>query len=96
MRNRRIKSLQIAVLFLVPTFIIPNAQAGETIIQQEKIAFEKCLKVITVSEKKLSIAPEIEDISDQKRLALFTLSDGTLTITCDGVKGNITVSTNTN
>jgi len=80
----------------MPTFIISHAQAGETIIQQEKIAFEKCLRVITVSEKKLSIAPEIEDISDQKRLALFTLADGTLTITCDGVKGNITVSTNTN
>ena len=65
-------------------------------IQQEKIAFKKCLGVIAVSEKKLSIAPEIQDISDQKRIALFALADGTLTITCDGVKGTVTVSKNAN
>ena len=69
--------------------------AEETIIQQEKISFEKCLKVITTSEDKLSVAPMIKDLSDQKRVAIFTLVDGTLTITCDGVKGNVTVSTNT-
>ena len=33
---------------------------------------------------------------DQKRIALFTLVDGTLAITCDGKEGNVTVSTNTN
>ena len=96
MRNRRIKLFKIAVIFSVPLFIMSHAEAGETIIQQEKIAFKKCLRVITVSEKKLSIAAEIEDISDQKRLAFFTLPDGRLTITCDGVEGNITVSTNKN
>ena len=70
--------------------------AEETIIQQEKISFEKCLKVITTSQDKLSVAPEITDVSDQKRVAVFSLVDGTLTITCDGEKGNVTVSTNTN
>ena len=70
--------------------------AEETIIQQEKISFEKCLKVITTSQDKLSVAPEITDVSDQKRIAVFTLVDGTLKITCDGIEGNVTVSTNTN
>ena len=70
--------------------------AEETIIQQEKISFEKCLKVITTSEDKLSVAPEITDVSNQKRVAMFTLVDGTLTITCDGIEGNVTVSTNAN
>ena len=70
--------------------------AEEKIIQQEEISFEKCLKVITISENKLSIAPKIENFLDKKRVALFTLADGTLTISCDKVKGNITVSTNTN
>ena len=70
--------------------------AEEKIIQQEKISFEKCLKVITTSQDKLTVAPEITDVSDQKRIAVFTLVDGTLTITCDGVEGNVTVSTNTN
>lgn len=81
---------------LVTTMIASLAVAEEKIIQQEVISFEKCVNVITTSEKKLSIAPEITDGSDQKRIAIFTLIDGTLKITCDGAKGNITVSTNTN
>ena len=72
------------------------AVAEEKIIQQEKLSFEKCLKVITTSQDKLSVAPEITDVSDQKRVAVFPLVDGTLTITCDGIEGNVTVSTNTN
>ena len=73
-----------------------NVRAEETIIQQEKLSFERCLKVITTSQDKLSVAPEITDVSDQKRVATFTLADGTLTITCDGIEGKVTVSTNTN
>ena len=70
--------------------------AEETVIQQEKLSFEKCLRVITTSQDKLSVAPEINDISDQKRIAIFALVDGTLKITCDGIEGNVTISTNTN
>ena len=73
-----------------------NLGAEETIIQQEKLSFERCLKVITTSQDKLSVAPEITDVSDQKRIAVFSLSDGTLTITCDEIEGNVTVSTKTN
>ena len=69
--------------------------AAENIIQQEKISFEKCLNVITTSQDKLSIAPEITDTSKKKRVAVFKLIDGTLKITCDGIEGNVTVSTNT-
>ena len=70
--------------------------AEETIIQQEKLSFERCLKVIKTSQDKLSVTPKITDVSDQKRVAVFSLVDGILTITCDGVEGNVTVSTNTN
>ena len=63
---------------------------------RKKLSFERCLKVITTSQDKLSIAPEVEDVSDQKRIAVFTLVDGTLTIACDGIEGNVTVSTNMN
>jgi len=70
--------------------------AQEKVIQKEKINFSKCLKVITTSENKLSISPIIENVSDQKRIAIFNLTDGTLTITCDGVEGYVTVSTNMN
>ena len=77
-------------------FVGSYVGAEETIIQQEKISFEKCLQVITTSQDKLSVAPEITDVSDQKRVAVFSLVDGTLTINCDGIEGNVTVSTNTN
>ena len=73
-----------------------NVRAEEIIIQQEKLSFERCLKVITTSQDKLSVAPEVTDASDKKRIAVFTLIDGILTITCDGLEGKVTVSTNTN
>ena len=76
--------------------LVPQVEAGEKIIQQEKLSFERCLKVITTSQDKLSVAPEVTDASDKKRIAVFTLIDGTLTITCDGEVGNVTVSTNAN
>ena len=93
MKNKKI--LCGVVMALLPISFTSNALAEETIIQQEKISYEKCLKVITTSEDKLSVAPEVKDVSDQKRVAVFTLVDGTLTITCDGIEGNVTVSTNT-
>ena len=96
MNNKKIKVLFGAAVALLPISLTSNAAAEETIIQQEKLSFEKCLTVITTSQDKLSIAPEVKDVSDQKRVAVFTLVDGTLTISCDGAAGNVTVSTNTN
>ena len=96
MIKKKIQVTFAGAMVLSTISITSNAAAEETIIQQEKISFEKCLKVITTSQDKLSIAPEIKDVSDQKRLAVFTLVDGTLTITCDGIKGNVTVSTKMN
>ncbi len=96
MKHKKFKVFCGAAAVLSPIFFTSNAAAEETIIQQEKISYEKCLKVITTSEDKLSLAPEIEDVSDQKRVAVFTLVDGTLTITCDGIEGSVKVSTNTN
>ena len=94
-----IRLIKIFYVFLASALIILFAYyivAEEKVVQREVISFEKCLKVITTSENKLSIAPTITDVSDQKRVAVFKLIDGTLTITCDGVGGNIIVSTNLN
>ena len=90
------KVLQGSLAGFIMIFVSSYVGAEEAIIQQENISFEKCLKVITTSQDKLSVAPEITDASDQKRIGVFTLVDGTLTITCDGEKGNVTVSSNTN
>lgn len=81
--------------FIMVVFV-SQVGAEEIIIQNEKLSFEKCLKVITTSQDKLSIAPEITDVSEQKRIAVFSLVDGTLTITCDEAEGSVTVSTNKN
>ena len=96
MINLHKKVLQGSLAGFVMIILISHTAAEETIIQQEKISFEKCLKVITTSQDKLSVAPKITDVSDQKRIAVFTLVDGTLTITCDGIDGNVTVLTNMN
>ena len=96
MNNKKIKVFFWTASVFLPISLTSSAVAEGTIIQQEKISFEKCLEVITTSQDKLSLAPKITDISGQKRVAVFTLADGTLTITCDGIEGNVTVSTNTN
>ena len=96
MGSKKNKTLCGAALALLLIPLTSNVMAEETIIQQEKISYEKCLKVITTSENKLSVTSEITDVSDQKRVAVFTLVDGTLTIICDGIEGELTVSTNTN
>ena len=70
--------------------------AEEKIIKQEKMSYEKCLKVIEISQDKLSIAPKVNDLSSSKRIAVFELVDGTLTISCDGEEGIVEVSTKTN
>lgn len=93
MKNRKVKTTYL--LATMTSIMASSIVAEETIIQQEAISFEKCLNVITTSENKLSISPEIQDLSDQKRIAIFTLIDGTLTISCNGIKGIITVSTDT-
>ena len=96
MNNNKISIFRWDILLILLICLMSRAVAEEIIIQQEKIPYEKCLKVIIVSENKLSITPIIKDVSDQSRVAVFTLVDGTLTITCDGIKGNVVVSTNTN
>lgn len=96
MENTQIRVLHKASAALLAIFLISHAAADDTIIQQEKISFEKCLKVITTSEDKLSVAPKIVQVSDLKRVAVFSLLDGTLTITCNGEEGNVTVSINSN
>ena len=94
--NKKIKVFCSTAVVLLPMNLMSSVLAEETIIQQEKISYEKCLKVIDTSEDKLFVAPDIKDVSNKKRVAVFKLVDGTLTITCDGTEGSVTVSTNTN
>lgn len=93
MNNSNIKIIAISIIsiFILNSFV----SAEEQIIQNENMSFEKCLNVIKVSEDKLSLTPQLSASDQNRRIAVFTLSDGTLTITCDREEGTVTVSTNT-
>ena len=95
MKTLQKKVFQGSFAGFIAVLLISEVSAEETIIKQEQLSFERCLQVITTSQDKLSVAPEITEVSDQKRVAVFALADGTLTITCSGVKREITVSTST-
>ena len=96
LQNKSLELLRVLGMTVLTITMASLVSSEENIIQQEKISFDKCLNVITTSQNKLALAPDIKDVSDKKRVAVFTLSDGTLTIACDGEAGNVTVSTNSN
>ena len=93
MAKRIWKKASVAITILVANSAAIPVTSEEKIIQQEKMSFERCLKVIKVSEEKLSVPAAITDISDLERIAVFKLLDGLLTITCDGVNEKVTVAT---
>ena len=91
-KNFHIIKIFLTAVFVI-IFIVKQSLADENIIQQEKIDFEKCKKIISMSSDKLATAPDISDLENEKRVAVFKLVDGTLTITCNGETGFLTVST---
>ena len=94
MINKLFKSAHAAFAILMYFIFLSSASAENKIIQKEEIAFEKCLKVITTSQDKLSVAPNINDVSKKNRIAVFTLIDVHSLLSAE--EGSITVSTNTN
>ena len=96
MLHNKLTLLSIFSALLFSSTIISVPLAEEKIIKQEKMSYEKCLKVIEISQDKLSIAPKVNDLSSSKRIAVFELVDGTLTISCDREEGIVEVSTKTN
>lgn len=87
-----IKSFKFCIT-LALSCLLSSAILAEEIIREENMPFNRCIEIINTSEDKLLIAPEISDLTSSKRVAVFALSDGTLTITCDGDKNLISVTT---
>lgn len=87
------KKYLIAIAYISLTVVPVSAQSGYKVIKNENLSFEKCLDVITASEKKLLETPNISNVSEQKRIAIFKLVDGAIKIVCDGVEGKVIVST---
>ena len=91
MKTLQKKVFQGSFAGFIAVLLISEVSAEETIIKQEQLSFERCLQVITTSQDKLSIAPEITEVSDKACLRLCS-ADGTLQLV-SGVKREITVST---
>ena len=71
MENKQIKLFHVTSFVLLSISLISYVVAEEVIIQK-KISFEKCLKVIKASENKLSIAPEIKNVSEKAYCGFYS------------------------
>ena len=96
MKSITVKIHHLFFVFSALAAIVSTGVWAQNIIQKEKISYEKCLKVIETSQEKLSTSPKISEPASQKRVATFILSDGILTITCDGKEELVIVSTEKN
>ena len=71
---------------------IPEVIMAETIVKQETVSFEGCLKVIQVTADQIGLAPKLAVDTDALRVAEFSAPDGTVVITCDRDAKQVTVS----
>ena len=81
------KAIVIACLTVVPQFGL-----AETIVKQETVSFEGCLKVIQVTADQIGLAPKLAVDTDALRVAEFSAPDGTVVIKCDRDAKQVTVS----
>ena len=72
-------------MFLVHFIIFCHATilSSETVLQKEKITFEKCLEVIELSAVNLGVNPDIKVKTKTEHIAHFVMLDGVLSIRCD-------------
>lgn len=86
------KNLNLTLIFFVGINFASPLICAETILQKEKLSFEKCLGVIKISAEKLSREAKILEEKDNFRAVQFQMEDGTLSITCDGNAQEVIVS----
>ena len=68
------------IMLLVYLISYSGATTADEIIRKEKLAFEKCLKVIITSEERLGIGSKIVVDEANVRVVEFKMSDGVLSI----------------
>ena len=82
------------VLLTFATYVFfPIKINSETLLQKEKLSFDKCLEVVNTTSEKLLIEPIIEVRSEVFQTAKFVMSDGVLIITCDAENDELKVLT---
>ena len=63
--------------------IFPWFATAQTVIKQETVSFEGCLKVIDLTAKQIGAPPKVTNDTEKRRVAEFSAPDGTVTIECD-------------
>jgi len=81
------KILTLTVLAMMPSFAM-----AETVVKEETVSFEACLKIISVTSDQIGLEPLLTVDEEQSQVAEFRAPDGTVVITCDGQAKKVTVS----
>jgi len=81
------KILTLTVLVMMPSFAM-----AETVVKEETVSFEACLKIISVTSDQIGLEPLLTVDEEQSQVAEFRAPDGTVVITCDGQAKKVTVS----
>ena len=57
---------------------------AKTVIKQDTLSFEGCLKVIDITAEQIGVPPKVMTDNEKRRIAEFLAPDGTVVIECDG------------
>ena len=80
------------VLTLTVFTIVPSVTMADTVVKEETVSFEACLKIIAVTSDQIGLEPLLIVDDEQSRTAEFRAPDGTVVIACDGKEKKVTVS----
>ena len=80
------------VLTLTVLSILPGFAVAETVVKEETVSFEACLKIISVTSDQIGLEPLLTVDEEQSQTAEFRAPDGTVVIACDGQAKKVTVS----
>ena len=80
------------VLPLTVLSILPGFAVAETVVKEETVSFEACLKIISVTSDQIGLEPLLTVDEEQSQTAEFRAPDGTVVIACDGQAKKVTVS----
>ena len=80
------------ILTLTVVSMMPSFAMAETVVKEETVSFEACLKIISVTSDQIGLEPLLTVDEEQSQTAEFRAPDGTVVITCDGQAKKVTVS----
>ena len=80
------------VLTLTVLSILPSFAMAETVVKEETVSFDACLKIISVTSDQIGLEPLLTVDEEQSQTAEFRAPDGTVVIACDGQAKKVTVS----